>query len=89
MYKQLEVLSKTQGPDADARVTIAQWLASNGEQVLSNAIMQQMQQQIASTQPAPQQPQTPKQPVGATTMDEPVVNEELSIIKWLSGLGKK
>ncbi len=89
LYKQLEVLSKTQGPDADARVTIAQWLASNGEQVLSNAIMQQMQQQIASTQPAPQQPQPPKQPVGATTMDEPVVNEELSIIKWLSGLGKK
>jgi hypothetical protein len=46
-----------------------------------------MQQQNANTQPtAPQPPAPPPQPVGASTMDTPVVQEELSFLKKLAGL---
>lgn len=82
-------LSKTQGPDADARRTIIGWLASNGENALANQFMQVLQQQNANTQPAPQQPAPQPQPTGATTMDEPVVNEDLTFLKRLAGLVKK
>jgi hypothetical protein len=81
-------LSKNQGPDADARRTIIGWLASNGENALANQFMQIMQQQNANTQPAPPQPVPQPQPVGATTMDEPVVNEDLTFLKRLAGLVK-
>lgn len=80
-------LSKTQGPDADARRTIIGWLATNGETALANQFMQILQQQNTNTQPAPQQPQPPSpQPVGATTMDQPVVQEDLTSIRRLAGL---
>lgn len=79
-------LSKNQGPDADARRTIIGWLASNGENALANQFMQIMQQQNANTQPAPPQPVPQPQPVGATTMDEPVVSEDLSFLRKLAGL---
>jgi hypothetical protein len=79
-------LSKNQGPDADARRTIIGWLASNGENALANQFMQIMQQQNANTQPAPPQPTPQPQPVGATTMDQPVVNEDLSFLRKLAGL---
>jgi hypothetical protein len=79
-------LSKVQGPDADARRTIIGWLASNGENALANQFMQIMQQQNANTQPAPQQPTPQPQPTGATTMDEPVVSEDLSFLRRLAGL---
>ena len=79
-------LSKNQGPDADARRTIIGWLASNGENALANQFMQIMQQQNANTQPAPPQPTPQPQPVGATTMDEPVVNEDLGFLRKLAGL---
>jgi hypothetical protein len=82
-------LSKNQGPDADARRTIIGWLASNGENALANQFMQIMQQQNANTQPAPPQPTPQPQPVGATTMDEPVVNEDLGFLRKLAGLVKK
>jgi hypothetical protein len=82
-------LSQTQGPDADARRTIIGWLASNGENALANQFMQILQQQNANTQPAPQQPVPQPQPTGATTMDEPVVNEDLTFLKRLAGLVKK
>lgn len=82
-------LSKNQGPDADARRTIAGWLASNGETVLANQIVQLMQQQNANTQPAPPQPEPVPQSYGATTMDEPVVQEGLSSLRRLAGLVKK
>jgi hypothetical protein len=45
-----------------------------------------LQQQNANTQPAPQQPQPQTQPVGASTMDQPVVSEELISIRKLAGL---
>lgn len=82
-------LAKNQGPDADARRTIIGWLASNGETALANQYMQILQQQNANTQPAPPQPTPQPQPVGATTMDEPVVQEDLGFLRRLAGLGKK
>lgn len=89
LFAELENIANVQGPDADIRMTVVQWLSTNGEQALAGQINQMLQQQNTNTQPIPQQPTVPAQPMGDNTMDEPVVNEELSIIKWLSGLGKK
>ena len=82
----LKKLSQVQGPDADARNTIIGWLMSNGERALAQNLFQILQQQNANTQPAPQQPTPPQQPVGATTMDQPVVNEDLRSIRKLAGI---
>ena len=82
----LKKLSQVQGPDADTRNTIIGWLMSNGERALAQNLFQILQQQNANTQPAPQQPTPPQQPVGATTMDQPVVNEDLRSIRKLAGL---
>ena len=85
----LRRLSANQGPDADARRTLAGWLASNGESSLANQIIQIMQSQAQSTEPVPQQPTPQPQSTGATTMDAPVVSEDLATLKWLSGMVKK
>lgn len=82
-------LSQVQGPDVDIRNTIIEWLMSNGEQALAQSLLSMLQQQNTNTQPAPQQTQPPQQPVGTTTMDQPVVSEEIEMIRWLSGLSKK
>lgn len=80
-------LSKVQGPDADARRTIAGWLASNGKNTLATEIIQIMQAQAQSTQPAPVQPAVQPQQTAAPTTDAPVVAEDsLSLIKMLAGL---
>ena len=85
----IKKLSQAQGPDADIRNTIIGWLMSNGERALAQSLLSIMQQQNANTQPAPQQPTPPQQPVGAAKTDEPVVNEDIEMIRWLSGLIKK
>jgi hypothetical protein len=87
----LRRLSANQGPDADARRTLAGWLASNGESALANQIVQIMQSQAQPTEPAPPQPEPQAQPTGASTMDQPqpVVSEDLATLKWLSGMVKK
>ena len=83
----IKKLSQAQGPDADIRNTVIGWLMSNGERALAQGLLAMMQQQNANTQPAaPQPPAPPPQPVGATTMDQPVVQEELSFLKKLAGL---
>jgi hypothetical protein len=82
----IKKLSQVQGPDADIRNTIIGWLMSNGERALAQSLLSILQQQNANTQPAPQQPTPAPQPVGATTMDTPVVQEELSFLKKLAGL---
>jgi len=89
LFDSIEETSKVHGPDTDVRLMVAEWLAANGEQALHNEIMTVLQQQNTNPQLQPQQPNAPVQSTGATTMDEPVVNEEISILKWLSGLGKK
>jgi hypothetical protein len=85
----IKKLASVQGPDADVRNTIIGWLMSSGERALAQNLFQILQQQNANTQPAPTQPTPPKQPVGASTMDQPVVNEEIELIRKLSGLVKK
>jgi hypothetical protein len=85
----IKKLSQSQGPDADIRNTIIGWLMSNGERALAQSLLGIMQQQNANTQPAPPQPTPPQQPVGTTTMDAPVVQEDIEMIRWLSGLIKK
>jgi hypothetical protein len=85
----IKKLALTQGPDADVRNTIIGWLMSNGERALAQSLLTILQQQNANTQPAPQQPQPQPQPVGATTMDQPVVQEDIELIRKLSGLVKK
>jgi hypothetical protein len=82
----IKKLSQVQGPDADIRNTIIGWLMSNGERALAQSLLSTLQQQNANTQPAPQQPTPAPQPVGATTMDTPVVQEDLTFIKKLAGL---
>lgn len=82
----IKKLSQVQGPDADIRNTIIGWLMSNGERALAQSLLSIMQQQNANTQPVPQQPMPPQQPVGATTMDQPVVQEELASLRKLAGL---
>jgi hypothetical protein len=86
LQNSIKKLSQTQGPDADIRNTIIGWLMSNGERALAQSLFATMQQQNANTQPAPQQPAVPTQPVGATTMDQPVVSEELISIRRLAGI---
>jgi hypothetical protein len=48
-----------------------------------------MQAQMQPTEPTPPQPEPAPQAYGASTMDEPVVNEALATLKWLSGMAKK
>jgi hypothetical protein len=89
LQNSIKKLSQAQGPDADIRNTIIGWLMSNGERSLAQGLLSMMQKQNANTQQPPPQPQAPQQPVGATTMDQPVVSEDVEMIRWLSGLIKK
>jgi hypothetical protein len=89
LARALQKMAQNQGPDADARRTIAGWLASNGETALANQIVQMMQSQMQPTEPVPPQPEPQPQSYGATGMDEPVVSEDLATLKWLSGMVKK
>jgi hypothetical protein len=89
LQSSIKKLSQAQGPDSDIRNTIIGWLMSNGERALAQNLLTILQQQNANTQPAPQQPAPSPQPVGATTMDQPVVSEDLSLLRKLAGLVKK
>jgi hypothetical protein len=89
LYSALQKQSLQQGPDADSRRTIAGWLASNGETALANLIIQVMQSQAQPTEPMPPQPTPEPQSYGASTMDEPVVQEGIMDLRKLAGLVKK
>jgi hypothetical protein len=86
LQNSIKKLARVHGPDVDARSTIIGWLMANGERALAQNLFQILQQQNANTQPAPQQPAPQVQPVGASTMDQPVVSEELTSIRKLAGL---
>ena len=86
LQSSIRKLSQVHGPDADVRNTIIGWLMSAGERDLAQQLFATLQQQNANTQSAPQQPVVQTQPVGATTMDQPVVSEELISIRKLAGL---
>lgn len=89
LFGVLRKLAQVQGPDADARRTILGWLVSNGETDLANELMQLLNKQATPAQPTIQQPIPKSQPTGASTMDEPVVNEDLGLLQKLAGLVKK
>lgn len=86
LQSSIKKLARVHGPDMDARSTIIGWLMASGERALAQNLLQILQQQNANTQPAPQQPTPRAQSVGATTMDQPVVSEELISIRKLAGL---
>lgn len=86
LSSEIEDLARSQGPDSDVRPILADWLTKNGEHTLANHIMMILQQENSNTEPLPQQLTTPQQSVGASKMDEPVVQEELILLKRLSGL---
>lgn len=86
LQSSIKKLARVHGPDVDARSTIIGWLTANGERALAQNLLQILQQQNANTQPAPEQPAPPTQPVGAAKTDQPVVSEELTSIRKLAGL---
>jgi hypothetical protein len=85
LFAELNTLSKSQGPEADARPTILDWLRQHNPEVAAKY--------DTGAQPplAPEQPAMPNQTTAAPSTDEPVVNEDqdLSLIKILAGLVKK
>lgn len=89
LFRIIQNLANSQGPDVDARPIIAGWLAKNGMSDLANQIATVLKQQSVSTTPAPVSAPPRPQPTGATTMDEPVVSEDIEMIRYLSGLVKK
>lgn len=86
LQNSIKKLARVHGPDADVRNTIIGWLMTNGKRALAQNLLEILQQQNTTTQPAPQQPELPPQPVGASTMDQPVVSEDLTSIRKLAGL---
>ena len=95
LHAELRELSK-QGPDQDARPVIANWLGKNGETELADELEAILQSQAVNTQEPAPQPAEPKADTYAdSTMPagnpEPVVNEQedLDMLRWLSGLVKK
>ena len=96
---QLQELSK-QGPDVDARPMISAWLAQNGESDLAEELEAILQSQaINTTAPAPRPQEPDNDTYAASTMPagngDPVIpnamneDEDLDMIRWLSGLDKK
>lgn len=82
-----------QGPDADVRGIVKTWIEQNQPELLADIVMPEpsyAQDQNNFTAPvSPEAPNNANQ-TGATTMDEPVVNENdsLSFIRRLAGLAK-
>jgi hypothetical protein len=74
-------LSRAEGPEADARPTIINWLKQNDPELAAKY-------ETAMQPPAaPEQPPVPNQTVAAPTTTAPVVSEDsLSLIKLLAGL---
>lgn len=86
----LTELAGVQGPDADARQTVLDWMKKNGMSIVAGEIESKLQQGAeAQTPPAPEQPPAPAtQPTGVTGMDTPVAesNDALAWMKRLAGL---
>jgi len=93
LYDAVYHLADSQGPDADARPLIKTWINDNMPQLLQqlefgpNNADDANTDRVAPVSPSQAQPQDQ---YGATTMDEPVVNEsdDLDFIRSLAGLSK-
>ena len=87
-------LSQSQGPDADARQVVLNWMKSHGMKIVASRVEEKLAQQTpAQPAPAPTQPAPQQQPVGATTMDQQVQapvaeSNSLDFMRRLAGLVK-
>lgn len=84
-------LADSQGPDADARSLVKVWLRDNMPELLTHLDFGPNNADDATTAQripvSPSQAQ-PQDQYGATTMDEPVVEDALDFIRSLAGLRK-
>jgi hypothetical protein len=93
LYDAVYHLADSQGPDADARPLIKTWINNNMPELLQQLEFGPNNADAANTdRVAPVSPSQaePQDQYGATTMDEPVVNEsdDLDFIRSLAGLSK-
>lgn len=91
LHDEIYHLANGQGPDADARPLLKSWLNDNMPDVLSSLQFGPNNADDATTaQKLPVSPQQaePHDRYGATTMDEPVVEDALDFIRSLAGLRK-
>ena len=83
LQAELTKLARVQGPDADARQTVLDWMKGNGMSIVAGEIQAKLQQQSAAqTRPAPQ-------PAPAPASTAPVTAESsdpLDFMKRLAGL---
>lgn len=91
LESKLTDLSRSQGPDADARTTILAWMRENNMNYIADQLQNTLDQQNANPEPLPTSEEPPVQKLGNTTTDEVPTNEsrdDLGLIKWLAGLKK-
>ena len=86
-------LAQDQGPDADTTPTIKEWLQNHMPQVASelDTVLQSngRDQQTNWVQPVSPKQAQPQDQYGATSLDEPVTeNDDLSFLRTLAGLAK-
>ena len=87
-------LSQGQGPDADARQVVLNWMKSHGMKIVASRVEQKLAQQTpAQPAPPPTQPAPAPQPVGASKADQstpaPVSeSNSLDFMRRLAGLVK-
>jgi len=90
LQAELTKLARVQGPDADARQTVLDWMKGNGMSIVAGEIQAKLQQQSASqTPPAPAQPAPQPAPAPAPASTAPVTAESsdpLDFMKRLAGL---
>lgn len=90
LYDEIYHLADSQGPDADVRPLVKTWLNDNMPEVLNQLQFGPNNADDAATaRTAPVSPsQQSHNQYGATTMDEPVVEDALDFIRSLAGLRK-
>ena len=91
---ELKKLADVEGPDADARQTIINWMKGNGMKIVAGEIEAKLQQGgEAQTPPAPPAPPAPApQPTAAPGTDQqvqaPVAESDFAWLRRLAGLTK-
>lgn len=94
LNSELTKLASIEGPDADARQTVLNWMKQNGMKIVATEIEQKLQQaNSAQTPPAPPTPPTPgPMPTGGTGTDQqvqpPVAESDVAWLRRLAGLTK-
>jgi hypothetical protein len=89
LFDRLGDLADNEGPKADARDVIKHFMKQEMPGLYNKLGLSddaEMDQAVPAQTPAATAPPPPPQPTAAPGTDEPVVNEELAIIKRLSGI---